>query len=469
MRPLALRDLGKRVYSSVPACVQELLISGYFYGKSRRVYGREFQRSLEFLEKTQWLDVGKLIEIQCGELERIVDAAKHTPYYRRLFRDRGIDSPQLRGPGDLAVLPILDKETVRQRGEQFVDERLDPRRLYSTLTSGSSGTPLRIYQTRSFEPMEEAFIVRQWGWAGVSPTERRVKIRGDLLLPASMDSARPWRRNFASRELRMSAYHLSPSTARAYVERIQRFRPRALIAYPSSASILASLARESALCLEVPLVFTSSETLSPAQRRLIEATFGARVFDHYGMTESVVAIQECERGTYHVIPEYGITELLPMSDDPSGELREVVSTGLINQAMPLLRYRTGDIVRVKGGDQGCTCGRAFPAVREILGRQEDIVQAASGAWVGRLNFVFGGLSGVVEAQIEQELNHDLIVRVVRGIGYGQKTEVEIRRNLLERVGDLRVSIEYVEGIPRGPNGKIRAVISHVGRAPTGCE
>src|SRR5439155_1254716 len=382
----------------------------------------------------------KLLELQRGELQRIVEAAGHTPYYRKLFADRGIEISRLRGPEDLAQIPILDKETVRQNPERFVDERLDLRRLYTSLTSGSSGTPIRVFQTQTFEPIEEAFLARQWRWAGFSPTDRRVKIRGDLLLPASMDSARPWRRNLASRELRMSAYHLSPTTVQAYVDRIRGFRPRAIIAYPSSVSSLAALARDAVPRLQVPLVFTSSETLSPAQRGLIEDAFGARVFDHYGMTEGAVAIQECERGTYHVIPEYGVTELLPVGDDASGELREVVSTGLINRAMPLLRYRTGDIVRIKQDDGRCACGRHFTAVREILGRQEDIVQAASGAWVGRLNFVFGGLSGVVEAQIEQEANHDIVVRVVRGAGYGRKTEEEIRRNLLDRVGNLKVSI-----------------------------
>jgi len=465
MRPLALRDLGKRLYAGAPAWAQELLISGYFYGKSRRMYGPDFRRTAAFLETSQWLDSGKLAELQGAELERLVEAAHHTPYYRSLWRERGIDAARVRSVGDLKDLPPLDKETIRQRGEEFVDDRLDRRRLFTSLTSGSSGTPVRIYQARAFEPMEEAFLARQWGWAGITPWSRRVKIRGDLLLPASMESESPWRRNLAGNELRMSGYHLSARTVRAYVERIRRFRPEALFAYPSSASILAALVRDSGLRLDVPLVFTSAETLFPAQRRLIEETFGARVFDHYGMTEAAVAIQECERGTYHLIPEYGITELLPVRDDPSGELREVIATGLINKSMPLLRYRTGDVVRIQEGRPACACGRVFPAVTEILGRQEDLVQAASGAWVGRLNFVFGGLSGVVEAQIEQERNHDLIVRVVRGTGYGKGTEDAIRRNLRDRVGDLRTSIEYVDVIPRGPNGKLKAVISRLERGP----
>src|SRR6185503_3591211 len=130
-------------------------------------------------------------------------------------------------------------------------------------------------------------------------------------------------------------------------------------------------------------------------------------------------------------------------------------------------YRTGDVVRIQEGVSACACGRVFPVVTEILGRQEDLVQAASGAWVGRLNFVFGGLAGVVEAQIEQERNHDLIVRVVRGTGYGKGTEDAIRRNLRDRVGDLRASIEYVDVIPRGPNGKLKAVISRLERGPAG--
>jgi phenylacetate-CoA ligase len=456
----ALRNFGKGLYPHLPAVMQEALLSGYFYAKARRLYGSAFQHQLTALHESERFDHDRLLALQGAALRRIVEAAAHTRHYRHLFRQLGVDPAHIRTPADLSRVPILEKETLRRAPDDFVDERLDRRQLISMASSGSTGTPLRVYVAPEFEALEEAFLARQWGWVGFPVGGRRVKLRGDLIAAAAQHGAQPWRRNVANHELRMSSYHLSADTAAAYVERIQRFQPRALIAYPSSAAILAALVREQQLNCHIPLVFTSSETLSAAQRRLIEAALQARVVDHYGLTESVAAIQECERGSYHVISEYGIVELVPAAANGAGQICEIVATGLVNRAMPLLRYRTGDHVRVATAS-ACSCGRAFPVVGEILGRADDTLRAASGALIGRLDHVFKGLDGILESQIVQEDDQQIRVRVVPGRGYSEAVAATLLRNLHERLGDLPVDIELVDMIPRGPNGKFRAVVGNV--------
>jgi phenylacetate-CoA ligase len=462
----SLRDLGKELYPHLPVFAQEALLTGHFYAKSRRLYGSSFQQRLAALQESEHFDAERLYALQCTGVRRVVQAAAHTSYYQELFRELSIRTDDLRTPEDLRRLPLLEKETVRQAPERFVDERLERRHLRVAYTSGTSGTPLRIYFTTDFEAEEEAFLARQWRWVGFRRGDRRVRLRGDLVASVDRQATKPWRRNFADRELRMSAYHLSTETARAYVERIKAFGPRALIAYPSSAAILAAFVRDQSWHCTVPLVFTSSETLSARQRDLIETTFGAQVLDHYGLTESTVAIQECEQGSYHVIPEYGVTELVPIATDASAGLCEIISTGLVNKAMPLIRYRTGDYVR-RRVDARCPCDRAFPVVQEIIGRQDDVVVSASGARVGRLDHVFKGLTDLVESQIVQEPDRRIRVRVVPGRGYNQRTAEALARNLRERVGNLPIEVEAVTAIPRGANGKFRAVLSHVDHMEAG--
>lgn len=460
----ALRSFGKSLYPHLPSVMQEALLSGYFYAKGRRLYGAMFQEQLAALHESEGFDADRLMTLQCAALRGIVDAAAHTPYYRRLFRRLGIDPARIREPADLQHLPILEKEVLRRAPEDFIDERRDRRQLVTVGTSGSTGTPLRIYLAPECETLEEAFLARQWSWVGFPVGGRRVKLRGDVIAAAAERTA-PWRRNLANHELRMSSFHLSPETAPMYAERIRHFQPQALIAYPSSAATLATLVRELGLECRIPLVFTSSETLSSAQRSLIQATFQARVVDHYGLTESVAAIQECEGGSYHVIPEYGIVELIPMTADPAAH--EIIATGLINSAMPLLRYRTGDHVR-RGQPSGCRCGRVFAVVEEILGREDDAVRAASGALVGRLDHVFKGLAGILESQIVQEDDWHIRVRLVRGKEYSKDTGATLMNNLRERLGDLAIEIEYVQTIPRGANGKFRAVVASAAQRQRRC-
>src|SRR5207245_8807816 len=158
------------------------------------------------------------------------------------------------------------------------------------------------------------------------------------------------------------------------------------------------------------------------------------------------------------IPEYGITEFVANGSGETSGLCEIVATGFTNLAMPLLRYRTGDYARIVQ-DAACSCGRAFPVVEEILGRRDDFVVTASGALAGRLDHVFKGLSDIVEAQIIQESDGKIRVLVVPGERFSVKMRQMIVENIRQRVGELPVAVEEVRQIPRGLNGKFRAVVS----------
>lgn len=451
-----LKPMGHWIYSRVPKVMQESVLSGYFNIKSKHLYGETYRQQFELLQRSQWFDRDELANLQSRWLQRLVVAAARTPHYEKLFRCRGISCKDLMEPDDLKVLPTLEKETLRRTPMELVDSAAG--QTLEVLTSGTTGTPLRIYQSRQFEPYEEAFIERQYAWTGYRSSDRHVKMRGDLVVRAGDQTSLPWRLVRSLNELRMSSFHLSSQTVHAYVDQIRAFEPRALIAYGSSAALLASLVREQGIECRIPLVFLSSETLSAAQRRVIEETFDASVFEHYGQTEGVAMIQQCEKGTYHIIPEYGITELLPVEEHGDTDLYEIVATGFWNQAMPLLRYRTGDLVKASR-EQTCPCGRAFRIVAKVIGRQDDMLLSHSGALVGRLHHVFLGLAGVIEAQIRQFEDTSVTVVVVPSAGFDQRTQQCIVERLLDRLGPLQINIERVSRIPRDASGKFRAVTS----------
>ncbi len=453
-----LKPVGRALYAHSPARVQEALLSSYFYFKSRRLHGATFDQQFDWLQHSQWYDPERLENLQVEKLQQIVAAASCTPYYKKLFQLHGISSRDIRYPQDLEKLPFLDKESLRSDAKQFVDPGANDTLV--TLTSGTTGTPLRIYQRSDYDPVEEAFLERQYSWVGYKSNDRHVKMRGDLIVLAGQQSHAPWRFIRSMNELRMSSFHLSMDTLRAYVERIRALQPRALVAYPSSAALLAAFTKAHGLECHIPLVFLSSESLSASQRQLIEETFQAQVLEHYGQTEAVSAIQQCNFGSYHIIPEYGITELLPVEGSSDPELREIVATGFWNKAMPLLRYRTGDIVRITD-HQSCPCGRNFPVVDGIIGREDDLLQTKTGGWVGRIHHVFFDLAGVIEAQVLQHKDASLTVRIVPGELFNCQVEAQVIQRLQDRLGALPVSIECVSQIARNASGKFRAVVSEL--------
>ena len=254
----------------------------------------------------------------------------------------------------------------------------------------------------------------------------------------------------------MSSYHLSSTTVGAYIDALEAYDPVVLHAYPSSVAALAAWLeargrRYGAHALRG--VLTSSETLEPGVRSLVERAFGVRVFDWYGQAERVAAIGTCEQGSYHVLTDYGGVELLQQEDGSC----ELVGTTLNNPAMPLQRYRTGDRV-LPGDGRPCPCGRVFPAVAAVIGRQERILTLRDGRILARLDRVFQGQDRqLIEGQVLYGSDGRFRLRVVAAPGFTAASEAALVNAFLLRVPGVEVSVERVAAIERGPNGKFEFI------------
>jgi phenylacetate-CoA ligase len=364
---------------------------------------------------------------------------------------------------------FVTKTMLRQHPGRFLRPRAAGSLLRSTIrTSGTSGTPLTLVQTLGAIVREEGFVQRQLHWIGWRPGQRRAWIRGDIVCADRPPDGRYWCHDLAGRMLMMSSYHLAETTIGAYVGALERYDPVVLHAYPSSVAALATWLDahgrrygESGGGRALRGVLTSSETLEPAVRALVERSFGVRVFDWYGQAERVAAIGTCEAGSYHVLTDYGGVELLEgeggEGDEGDDGSCELVGTTLNNPAMPLRRYRTGDRV-LPGDGRPCACGRVFPTVQAVIGRRERIVTLPDGRMVARLDRVFQGHDRhLIEGQVLYANDGRFRLRVVAGPGFSAHAESRLVAAFLLRVPGADVAVERVTAIPRGPNGKFEFI------------
>lgn len=323
-------------------------------------------------------------------------------------------------------------------------------------TSGTSGSPLTLVQDLGATVREAGFVYRQLRWIGYRHGQRRAWIRGDIVCPAQPADGRYWCRDWVANMLMMSSYHLSGATIGAYIDALERFGPVVIQAYPSSIAALAAWLNAAGRRYHGPAlrgVMTSSETLEPEVRAAVEQAFGVPVFDWYGQAERVAAIGTCEHGRYHVLTDYGGVELLDGGDGSA----ELVGTGLNNAAMPLVRYRTGDRV-IPGGDP-CPCGRVFPTVQAVLGRQERIVGLPDGRMVARLDRVFQGFDRrLLEGQVRYRGGGRFVLRIVATPQFSAADEAALAARFLLRVPGVGVAVERVAAIARGPNGKFEFIV-----------
>ncbi len=288
---------------------------------------------------------------------------------------------------------------------------------------------------------------------------------GNKIVPADQSGGPYGRYDRANNRLLLSSYHLGEETVDAYLDEIEEFEPDFIDGYPSSIRYCAQRAIETDRDVEISACFPTAEMLREDDRSIIEDGLSTKVYNQYGSTESAAIVTECSSGHMHVNPEIGIIEVLDEDGNTvsEGEVGEIVLTALNNRAMPLIRYRIGDMARGPPKYEECDCGREMPIIDEIIGRQDEVVVTEDGRRVPMLSYnVFKYTENISESRIVQESVDEFVLQIVPDDGYtDEQAEIAIKK-LKDRVGeDIQVEVETLESIPRTDAGKFRAVISNV--------
>ncbi|MBP7411579.1 MAG: phenylacetate--CoA ligase family protein [Methanoculleus sp.] len=426
---------------------------------------RVYRRMYALLQQSRWWSREELAAYQAEVLSRLLDHAyENVPYYRRVFDDRGLVPADIRTPGDLTLLPFLTKEIVQANIADLKARNYPETAFEYVRTSGSTGTPMGFYYERGASRAKEwAFMKTQWDRVGYRFTDRCVVLRGHVVNPAPDGTY--WKKALFGRWLIMSSHCMTEETLPAYVDRIHRFRPRFIHAYPSTAVILARYMREHDVAPfpTVKAVLCGSENLYPWQRSLLAEAFGCRVFSWYGNSEQTVLAGECEESThYHIFPEYGVVELIGQDDRPvegPGAMGEVVATSLTNFVCPLIRYRTMDVA-VATKEQ-CSCGRQYPLLERVEGRLQEFIVTRNGNLISvtPINYESGAFENIRQFQMYQEEMGELVMKVVRKPTYTEEDTRQLTRELRWQLGDeVNVHIRFVDEIPRTRGGKFRYLI-----------
>ncbi len=426
----------------------------------RKAYrqGPRFRKYLEMLQRSYYATPQELQAYQQEALQRMVrHCYRHVPYYTDLFRKLNLGPEDIRSQADLARLPLLDKKTVKANFDKLVAKNRRNFLCHTAMTSGSTGTPGKFIRDFNAINFENAAVWRHWHNAG-DDGKKRITVRGDIVMPASRTVPPFWRLDPAKNELLMSGYHLSLENSGTYIEKILQFQPAVLYCYPSTGYLLAKFFRNHRVNYRLETIFTSSESLNPEVRELMEEVFGGRVYDWYGQAERVAAISQCHAGQYHILEDYSIVETPPALH--TGEGQELVGTHLHNYVMPLLRYRTFDYVTMGGNT--CPCGSRFRVVERIVGRTYNYLLTPEGYRISITNHIPRGVDNLIETQFYQEKPGEVVLNIITNGHFTERDRDRLVKNtLLHTSPRMKVIINEVSDIPRGPNGKFVSIVNKI--------
>lgn len=310
------------------------------------------------------LDLEQLHRYQLRRLNETLSRVQaQSRFYRRLL---GTEGMALTTIDALAGLPFTTADDLRAAPHDFLcTSQNEVERIVTLSTSGTTGLPKRVFFTAEDQELTKDFFHR--GMSTLVEAGDRVLI----LLPGSLPgSVGDLLRKGLERMDVKGIPHGPVTDPRATLDVMTKERATALVGIPTQVLLLArtAAAERRSRSAHLKSVLLSTDRAPHAVVNAIEETWGCAVFNHYGSTEMGLGggVDCGARDGYHLREAdlfFEIVDPLTMQPLPEGEIGEVVFTTLTRTAMPVVRYRTGDMSRFIPGP--CPCGTVLRRLAHI--------------------------------------------------------------------------------------------------------
>jgi len=427
----------------------------------RRYYAApRFLYDLLELRRNTRRERSELVALQERRLRAIVrHAYASVPFYHRLWNAHKISPMEVRTVDDLKRLPFVTKKDVQENFGDMVSGLVKVSDCVEQKTSGSTGVPLKVLKDRNALDFQHAVSLRQSLECGERLRDRVAQVRWTGSASIPRNAKKPFYERLGL--LRNSWFLVDQHPLEGLVRLLNLYGPDVVVSYPG---ILEMIAENAGSRIRPRLVFSTGEILGKHVHALVSRSFGSRVIDSYGCVEAGDVAWECplEQGSYHVNVDSVVVEIVREEENSmAGEDGEIVLTTLLNYAMPLIRYKIGDVGSLSGEE--CSCGRTLPLMHGLKGRCNDFVILPDGRKLSPWFFWnVIDLTGVSEFRIVQEKRGVIRVWLKATRTYGkeqvEKSAMGLRKVFGEQVNTL---IEVVDEIPRDRSGKLRSVVSNV--------
>jgi phenylacetate-CoA ligase len=401
---------------------------------------REYRRYHERRDNAE--SVRELQRVRLAELLR--HAVTSVPAYRHLPVD----------PDPWAMLqrfPVVTKAELRTRLADHCDDGIEPARCRFISTSGTTGEPLRLIHDENHLVHSYALALRRVIRLGLA-LDRKVLHPFHTLLDRWFEYTAP-----AHGLARIAEFGAAGD--RHYwadvVDRVRGYRPDVVVGHPSRVLELCDLLGEAGP-VRPHAVMTWGERITPGMAARVGSFFGTRVIDMYGMREFGTIATRCRYDGYHVEAERLVVEVVDEAGDPvpAPQVGELVVTNLINKAMPLIRYRTGDIGSL--GAAPCECGAPQHLLSVVEGREPGTIVLAGGREVPVITVLRILQAVPIERyQVIQTAPDEIVLNVKPAPGFTAEHEAQARAKLAGLFGD-EVMVRWRTGGPFVRYGRRKA-------------
>jgi phenylacetate-CoA ligase len=402
-------------------------------------------------QKTRWI---------LERLRTVVRKAyEETVYYRELLDGCRFDPHADFSFDDFSRIPVLEREHVNEEGSKLLSPAVPTDQLRKDATGGSTGVPTEFWLGPNERGWRDSGMEYFFETLDVPEGSRTALLWGHHLDPKATDSFRDRCQAFVSNQRWFDSLRLSAETLEKYHQELERFRPACIIAYASALGYLAEhvLNRKYKPNYPSRCMITGGEKLWSRHRRLIEEAFGRPVHERYGSRDAGclgVQLDAANPLEYTIDWSYTLVEPeLPEEESP------ILITKLQADAMPMIRYRTGDVGRFAAGSKP---GRPVFVLPDVTGRAVDRVVLPDGRWVAgqEVPHLLKDYP-VREFLFHQRRDHSVELQIVPQKDFSETNRRQIEETLMANLPGLPIKIEITDFVARTKSNKWRPVISEV--------
>lgn len=338
------------------------------HGESNMAYSEDYWQKEEVMPRE---------EIEENQLKRlrstVRNAYDNVPFYRQKLKESGVHPDDIKKRDDIAKLPFTTKEDLREN-YPFGLFAVSPEELVRVHTSsGTSGKPKVVGYTRKDLDNWINMVARSLYMAGVRSRDVFQNMVSYALFTGGLGI------HYGAELIGAMVVPSATGNTERQIQFIQDFGTTAIHATPSYALHIKEVAEGKGINpeeLDINIGCFGAEPWSDSMRKRLEDAFSLKAYDSYGLSEMNgpgVAFECREQDGLHIWADHFFVEVIDEQGNPvnEGERGELVLTPITKEAMPLLRYRTGDLTYIMEGD--CPCGRNHPKMHRILGRADDMI------------------------------------------------------------------------------------------------
>jgi Coenzyme F390 synthetase len=324
--------------------------------------------------KFETMPRSELRELQLKRLKKTVKSVyDNVPLYRKRFDDAGVKPSDVRTLDDLAKLPYTKKSDLRDTYPfgMFAVPMSQVNRIHAS--SGTSGKSTVVGYTKNDLDTWADLMARCFYMAGVRP--------GDVFQNAANYGLFTGGLGIHAGAERLGCVTVPAGTGstQKQIEMIKDFGVKVMHCTPSYALYIAETCKKMGIepgTLPLKIGLFGAEPWSANTRLQLEKSFGIKAYDSYGLSEMMgpgVAFECKEQDGLHIWEDAFIVEVLDSRGEPCapGEKGELVLTTLCKEALPMIRYRTGDITTIM--EDECPCGRTSVRLNKFYGRADDML------------------------------------------------------------------------------------------------